>query len=337
MDEDLTAPHDQCPVHKKYDRQPVAVQRCPDEFTVDHEYEPMDEGIPPPQQCPVQKKYDRQPVAVDRPQGCPDESTVDYEPMNENILQRTLLHENEPADTYPLQNHPTAAEVSPVHEFVDTDPTQDIPAKSPALYAAIDSDLLPRDIPGPVEHHLYDTVDSEPLQNTSDEPRSRAVYDTVKTNTQPAQDSSTGLSRSSTVHMYEQTDVGAPPNYDQLIVDQMQPHHHYQILDVATTSPSEVQTARYRQGNNIVKRDAKIVLIFAIIMLVLFGIYLIFLPLIIPAIVLAALALSSTGDRQKKMVAIGMVLDTLTLICVIVLSPGIVCAWFWYILIIAII
>ena len=55
MDEEHSAPH-QCPVHKKYDHRLVAVDRpqgYPDESTV--EYEPMDEGIPPPQQCPTQK------------------------------------------------------------------------------------------------------------------------------------------------------------------------------------------------------------------------------------------------------------------------------------------
>ena len=325
MDEDLTAPH-QCHVQNKEDRQSVVADRpqgCPDESTVD--YEPMDEGIPAPQ-CPAQKKYNyRQPVVVDRPKEYPDEFTVEYESMDEDILrlQRTVPHENDPADPVPPQNHPTAAgEVSSVYESVDTDPPQDIPAKSPAVYAAIDSGILPQDITEPVECHIYNTVDSELSQNTSDEPH--AVYNTVKADTQPVQDPPTGFS--STV--YEQIGVGAPPDYDELIADNMQPHHQYQILHVPTTSPTEVQPAEQRN----IKIGAKIVLIFAIIMLVLFGINLIFLPLIIPAIVVAALALKSTGGRQKKMVAIGAVLDILTCICFVVLSPGIVCAWILIIL-----
>ena len=321
MDEDLTAPH-QCHVQNKEDRQSVVADRpqgCPDESTVD--YEPMDEGIPAPQ-CPAQKKYDRQPVAVDRPKEYPDEFTVEYESMDEDTLrlQRTVSHENDPAVPVPPQNHPTAAgEVSSVYESVDTDPPQDIPAKSPGVYAAIDSGILPPDIPESVECHIYNTVDSELPQNTSDEPH--AVYDTVKADTQPRPAQGSPTRFSSTV--YEQIGVDAPPDYDKLIADHMQPHHQYQILHVPITSPSEVQPA----GQRNIKRGAKIVLIFAIIMLVLFGINLIFLPLIIPAIVLAALALKSTGDRQKKMVAIGAVLDIITCICFVVLSPGIVCAW----------
>ena len=308
MDEDIPAPQ-QCPVHKKYDRQPVAVQRCPDESTVDHEYEPMDEGIPPPQQCPVRKRYDRQPVAVDRPQGCPDEPTVEYEPMDEDILRNRTPQINTRQGGV-LQRTAPPGNVNPQRGPQNGSVGKDPPQNSPVTSIS------------------RDPVNSNPHQNTTDLEGSH-IYETLNRALPPPPTEYTG------VYVIDRIDDEAPPDYDKIVSRQIQTHNQYQALNVVQPSngsalPVATTTSvveQPKQSNNTSCCTlATTALVMAIVMFVLFGPYLIFLPLVIPALILAIVAYKSETSKScyHVMVGISITLSIITLcLALIVFYPAI--------------
>ena len=304
MDEGIPAPQ-QCPVHKKYDRQPIAVRRYPDESTV--EYEPMDEGIPAPHQCPVQKKDDPQPIAVDRPQGYPDDSTVDYEPMDEDILlngtpQRNIRQGGVLQRTAPHGN------VNPQKRPENGSVGKDLPQNSP-----------PTAVRG--------TVNSDSHQNTIHREGSH-IYETLDRELPPSPIEYTP------VYVINGIDE-PPPDYDRIVSQQTHPHHQYQALNVGrpstepvlpvATTTSVVEQPKQSDDTSCCTA-ATTALVMSIIVLVLFGIYLIFLPLIVPALILAIVACKSETSKScyHVMVGISITLSIITLcIALVVFYPAI--------------
>ena len=238
----------------------------------------MDEGIPAPQQCPVQKKDDRQPVAVQR---CPEESTVDYEPMDEDILlngtpQRNIRQGGVLQRTAPHGN------VNPQKRPENGSVGKDLPQNSPptAVRGTVNSDSHQNTIHREASH-IHETLDRE--QNPYQNP-----------------DSPTEYTPACVIDRIDEP----PPDYDRIVSQQTHPHHQYQalnvgrpstepVLPVVTTTSVAEQPEQSDETCCCTAAKCKEALLMSTLMLILFALFLMFLPLIIPLLLLISVVYGS--------------------------------------------
>ena len=104
-----------------------------------------------------------------------------------------------------------------------------------------------------------------------------------------------------------------PPSYD----SQPQPSTSANTTIVVTSQPATLTTASMSPPKNQ-QSVAICALVFSIITLICCGPYLIFLTCSIPALILAIMAIMSTGTKQKNNAGISITLNVVVIVCSVV-------------------